>query len=103
MIGDSENKSVGIIERNPVAVWGSLSIFVGAALREFVPDLGGDFVEATVQFIATFGPSIAALIYMRTKVTPVSNPKNDRGEILVPEYVADASGQGTVSKIRIEG
>lgn len=90
-MGDSKNTSVGFVERNPVAIWGSISVLAGALLNQFAPTLSNELVTAVVEFLLTAGPTMAALVYMRLKVTPTAAPHNDQGENLVPEYVADAA------------
>lgn len=74
-----------MIQRNPVAIWGTIGILVGAILREFIPDLSNDLIEAVVQFVVTVGPGFVALLYARQQVTPVADPHDNSGQKLIPE------------------
>lgn len=77
------------MEREPVVLWTTVGALIGALLVRFVPDLGGDAINAIVDAVVVLGPVIAGAVYARGKVTPVDAPRTKEGQpaALVPaEY-----------------
>jgi 6,7-dimethyl-8-ribityllumazine synthase len=74
------------MEREPVVIWTTVGVLIGALLVRFVPDLGSEAINAVVDAVVVLGPVIAGAIYARGKVTPVASPKMNDGQpaALVP-------------------
>ena len=74
------------MSNEPVMVWGTLGTLVGALLmammQQFMPDIGNELMTAIVELVVFLVPILGGLWYARSKVTPVSNPKNEFGERL---------------------
>lgn len=80
------------MEREPVVIWTTVGALIGALLVRFVPDLGGDAINAIVDAVVVLGPVIAGAMYARGKVTPVDAPRTKDGQ---PAYIVPRASMPT--------
>lgn len=81
------------VEREPVVIWATIGALVSALLLRFVPDLGGDTINAIVDAVIVLGPVVAGAVYARRKVTPVAAPKMQDGQ---PAMIVPATYWGSL-------
>lgn len=74
------NGEGNVVERNPVMIWPIVGAFVGSVLSRFLPSLGTELIDSTVQLVVTLGPILVGLWYTRTRVTPVKYPRTPEGQ-----------------------
>ena len=80
------------MEREPVVIWTTLGALIGALLVRFVPDLGGEAINAVVDAVVVLGPVIAGALYARNKVTPTAAPRTSDGQ---PAYIVPKASMPT--------
>ena len=70
-------------EHEPVMIWTTLGALIGAFLWRFMPDLGGDLINAVVDASVIIAPVLMGAWYARAQVTPVADPHDNDGTPLV--------------------
>ena len=66
------------MKNEPVLIWPTVGLLVGALFREFLPDLGGNVVNLVVDLVIVAGPVLVGLFYARSQVDgPVTVAKKE--------------------------